>query len=561
MLPVGKEALSTVDGPPPRTFSGESCSGNVFDFTELPPDLVLLNVYDVGDDYVFRRINEVSAWGSSLSMGGVFHGGVEVYGAEWGYGFRENRSGVSSCIPRANEKHKYRSTVSMGHTRLNKEHVEELLERLQAEWPGNQYDFIHKNCLSFCNAMCMDLGVGRIPGWVDRGPRAVSSIDSFSRYAVYSARRAAALAVPVVAEVGETMRRVLPWSAGGESTGGACQNVRELEEVVLECVHAEGVEIYALPEMCRGVAFRADLLEVPSSCRKVGRQHQPEFFERLVPKKKDIVCISRSHFELILEPPDNVPKVRKLTQNVLLVDDEQMADNDAVTVQEGTRLGFVGPPDSLRPFLVLRVALNCRAIVNALGPHPAHRRGITTPACLSLAMLRAPSVSRPYSGASAVLECTFASGSNLAEIPQLSKVILLPFSQPVEIGRSHQPEVFGELLRAEPQWLGFISRTHCLVQLSCSIEAAGAAAGEEGAAAAFPSRTSPGCTLSVENLSMNVVYVSGEPLSRGHGARDIREGGTIVFSAVVHGNDECRFIEFVLRRAAAVQDGILQPTG
>ena len=39
---------------------------------------------------------------------------------------------------------------------------------LQAQWPGESYDLLHRNCVHFCDALCVRLGVGPLPGWVNR---------------------------------------------------------------------------------------------------------------------------------------------------------------------------------------------------------------------------------------------------------------------------------------------------------------------------------------------------------------------------------------------------------
>jgi len=49
---------------------------------------------------------------------------------------------------------------------------------MAAQWPGSSYDLIHHNCLSFCNVLLGELGLRRIPGWVDRAARAASQVDN-----------------------------------------------------------------------------------------------------------------------------------------------------------------------------------------------------------------------------------------------------------------------------------------------------------------------------------------------------------------------------------------------
>jgi len=152
------------------------------DVTKLPQNAVLLNVYDVSDTEVIQRINRFTTANNAVLVGGVFHGGVEVYGREWSYGCTEDRrTGVGAVPPRCHPQHTYRSTVHIGNTNLSREEVGALLARLAAAWPGNEYSLIHRNCINFCNALLQELGLRRVPGWVDRAARAASQVDTAVR--------------------------------------------------------------------------------------------------------------------------------------------------------------------------------------------------------------------------------------------------------------------------------------------------------------------------------------------------------------------------------------------
>jgi len=140
-----------------------------------------------------------------LLVGGVFHAGVEVYGIEWCYGFSEGgQTGVAHVAPRTHPQHSYRTTVPLGHTRLSEEEVRNLLWRMAQGWPGSEYHLLHHNCLNFCNALCTELGVRRIPGWVDRVARAASAIDTSTRTAMDSIGRTAEFVRSMSLELHET---------------------------------------------------------------------------------------------------------------------------------------------------------------------------------------------------------------------------------------------------------------------------------------------------------------------------------------------------------------------
>ena len=55
-------------------------------------------------------------WNRYTALGGVFHGGIEVNGKEWSYGYCENGSGVYHCVPRDNPMYAYRESVTLGAT-------------------------------------------------------------------------------------------------------------------------------------------------------------------------------------------------------------------------------------------------------------------------------------------------------------------------------------------------------------------------------------------------------------------------------------------------------------
>ena len=38
-----------------------------------------------------------------------------------------------------------------------------ILSKMQGEWMGPSYDLLRKNCCSFSDAFCIELGVGPIP--------------------------------------------------------------------------------------------------------------------------------------------------------------------------------------------------------------------------------------------------------------------------------------------------------------------------------------------------------------------------------------------------------------
>jgi len=302
---------------------------------------------------------------------------------------------------------------------------------------------------------------------------------------------------------------------------GAAASGHLLAEVILECVRADGIDVSRLPLGQRAIAFPGDAGSVV-----VGRAHQPQFFERLVSTTELLACISREHFELSWEPEVASLVLRKLSRNMLLINASPAGEGDAVMLRDGDTLGFTGLSDSEMNFLVVRVTLRTRGSVDADGAHPAvlitkQQQGV-------LAKQLTPALTSQM-GAAAVLVCTYASRADVKKLPQEAKTIAVPIGETLQIGRQHQLGVFEQLLRADPQALAFISRTHCQVQL----------------------RRASKCSLAVFNLSANVVHVAGKPVPKGSNAI-LDEGGSLTFVAAIDGTTQMRLVEFMLRRMRMV---------
>lgn len=211
----------------------------------------------------------------------------------------------------------------------------------------------------------------------------------------------------------------------------------------------------------------------------------------------------------------------------------------------------------------------------------------------------------------AMLECTLALGTDVSRLPRDVAMIPLPMNASVEVGRQHQRAMFDQLLQAQPSWLAFISRSHLQLRLARHEDSGTAGAitrffvdnselKSEAAGLGFHLSTTgqdrdgvnhqpwgttvegvridaewvrvgerflqvsirgvqvlraleeppavAGPSLSVENLSANVVLVAGAPLAKGQSAH-LRFGGTISFVAAPEGAGETRFLEFMCRPA------------
>ncbi|KAI5577215.1 hypothetical protein POPTR_T126004v4 [Populus trichocarpa] len=120
---------------------------------------VYLNVYDLtnANGYVY--------WAGF----GIFHSGVEVHGVEYAFGAHDYpSSGVFEVEPRQCPGFKFRKSIFMGTTRLDPKQVREFMERQSANYNGDTYHLIVKNCNHFCEDTCYKLTGNRIPKWVNR---------------------------------------------------------------------------------------------------------------------------------------------------------------------------------------------------------------------------------------------------------------------------------------------------------------------------------------------------------------------------------------------------------
>lgn len=121
---------------------------------------VFLNVYDV------TPANGYARW---LGLG-VYHSGVQVHGVEYAYGAHDGASsGIFEVVPRRCPGYAFRESVAVGATELSRGEVRALMAELAAEFPGDAYNLVSRNCNHFCDAACRRLVArARIPRWVNR---------------------------------------------------------------------------------------------------------------------------------------------------------------------------------------------------------------------------------------------------------------------------------------------------------------------------------------------------------------------------------------------------------
>ncbi|XP_040381346.1 deSI-like protein At4g17486 [Oryza brachyantha] len=120
---------------------------------------VYLNVYDV------TPANGYARW---LGLG-VYHSGVQVHGVEYAYGAHDGAgSGIFEVAPRECPGYAFREAILVGTTELARAEVRALMADLAAEFPGDAYNLVSRNCNHFCDAACRRLVRARIPRWINR---------------------------------------------------------------------------------------------------------------------------------------------------------------------------------------------------------------------------------------------------------------------------------------------------------------------------------------------------------------------------------------------------------
>ncbi|XP_072984052.1 deSI-like protein At4g17486 [Typha latifolia] len=120
---------------------------------------VVLNVYDL------TPLNNYIFWCGL----GIFHSGIEVHGLEYGFGAHDySSSGVFEVEPKKCPGYIYRCSISLGRIDMHPNEFREFMENIAADYHGDTYHLISKNCNHFTDDVSMKLTERGIPGWVNR---------------------------------------------------------------------------------------------------------------------------------------------------------------------------------------------------------------------------------------------------------------------------------------------------------------------------------------------------------------------------------------------------------
>lgn len=158
---------------------------------------VSLNVYDVSVNAEVEKLNKyLTAVGT-----GAFHGGIEVYGKEYSYGFCKEGTGIFTNPPKKCQLHHFKEAISLGETTMSEEEVAALIKALEPEWLGSDYDLLRNNCVIFSTALAKKLGANAPPAWVSNLAAAGATIQDGAMQAATAAQAAAILAAAKAGEM------------------------------------------------------------------------------------------------------------------------------------------------------------------------------------------------------------------------------------------------------------------------------------------------------------------------------------------------------------------------
>jgi len=160
---------------------------------------VTLHLYDLGAD---QRIGKANEYMEAIGTG-AFHGGVEVYGVEYSYGYVPDGSGIFTNVPKSCKAHTFRESLDMGTTTKTEDEVKAIIEELKLEWPGFEYDLLRKNCCFFSAALVDKLGCGPVPAWVTSLAAAGATLSDGYTKAAEMADKASIIAKAKAKEIDE----------------------------------------------------------------------------------------------------------------------------------------------------------------------------------------------------------------------------------------------------------------------------------------------------------------------------------------------------------------------
>jgi len=116
---------------------------------------IFLNVYDLS------TANDYMLWDLGF---GLHHTGIQVHGDEWTF----SSGGVFYHRPRGAPNVKFRTQILLGTCHYSSSKVKAVVDTLRAEFVGEAYNVVGRNCNHFSDALSRSLLNKSIPGYINR---------------------------------------------------------------------------------------------------------------------------------------------------------------------------------------------------------------------------------------------------------------------------------------------------------------------------------------------------------------------------------------------------------
>lgn len=206
-------------------------------------------------------------------------------------------------------------------------------------------------------------------------------------------------------------------------------------EVGLECIKAFGLD--------KEFSFTINLVLQKGVPLTVGRSHQQDAFEKLVPDEALRSCVSRSHFTISWDGDQFF--LRRLSVNAMFLDDVMIPQQQEVLLNQGANIGLCSEANGRSSFLLLRFLSTGQKVADVEVCKQVESSGRTWTENLS--------------GCPLYLLCTMSASRDISHLPAEQRAVSLT-SQSITLGRQHQPGLFEDILGADSVNLTFISRSH-----------------------------------------------------------------------------------------------------
>lgn len=120
---------------------------------------IYLNIYDL------TTLNNYMYWFGL----GIFHSGIEIDGIEYAFGAHDMpTSGIFQVEPRCCPGFIFRRSILLGTVEQSPTNIWDVLDEMAAQYTGESYNLLTKNCNHFTNDVCVKLTGRPLPGWVNR---------------------------------------------------------------------------------------------------------------------------------------------------------------------------------------------------------------------------------------------------------------------------------------------------------------------------------------------------------------------------------------------------------